>query len=67
MDALGKDIAVSPGAACHGDTVNASPVLVAMGVEPKLSRGAVRFSLGRETMEKDIDEVVEILKRKLKK
>jgi len=36
-------------------------------VEPKLSRGAVRFSLGRETMEKDIDEVVEILKRKLKK
>jgi cysteine desulfurase len=61
------DIAVSPGAACHGDTVNASHVLVAMGRDPKLSRGAVRFSLGRETMEKDIDEVIETLKGKLKK
>ncbi|MEK6742480.1 MAG: cysteine desulfurase family protein [Nitrospirota bacterium] len=66
MEALGKDIAVSPGAACHGDTVNASHVLVAMGVPDRLSRGAIRFSLGRETTEAEIDQVVGLLKRKAK-
>ena len=66
MDAL-TGISVSPGAACHGSTVNASPVLVAMGTDPALARGAIRFSLGRETTEVDIDEVVELLKKGLKK
>jgi cysteine desulfurase len=67
MEALGRDIAVSPGAACHGNTVNASHVLVAMGTDPALARGAIRFSLGRETTEAEIDEVVETLKKGLKK
>jgi cysteine desulfurase len=67
MEALGRDIAVSPGAACHGNTVNASHVLVAMGTDPALARGAIRFSLGRETTEVEIDEVVETLKKGLKK
>lgn len=65
MEALGKDIAVSPGAACHGSTVNASHVLVAMGTDTALARGAIRFSLGRETTEAEIDAVVEKLKAKL--
>ena len=59
------DIAVSPGAACHGDTVNASHVLVAMGVPKELSRGAIRFSFGRETTEKQMDAVIEALRGKL--
>jgi cysteine desulfurase len=67
MESLGKDIAVSPGAACHGDTVNASHVLVAMGVPNELSRGAIRFSLGRETTEAEIDTVVDRLKANLKR
>lgn len=67
MDALGKDIAVSPGAACHGDDVTPSHVLTAMGIPPELARGAVRFSLGRETSEEEIDFVVDLLKSKLKK
>jgi len=66
MEAL-TGIAVSPGAACHGSKVNASPVLVAMGTDPALARGAIRFSLGRETTEAEIDEVVELLKKGLKK
>jgi len=66
MEALGRDIAVSPGAACHGDTVNASHVLVAMGVPPELSRGAIRFSLGRETAEAEIDTVIQRLRTELK-
>ena len=65
MEALGRNIAVSPGAACHGSTVNASHVLVAMGRDPALARGAIRFSLGRETTEAEIDVVVEALKKNL--
>ncbi len=66
MDALGRDIAVSPGAACHGDLVEPSHVLTAMGTDPALARGAIRFSLGRETTEEEIDTVVEKLKQGLK-
>jgi cysteine desulfurase len=64
MEALGRDIAVSPGAACHGDSVTPSHVLTAMGADPALARGAIRFSLGRETTEADINSVVEMLKKK---
>ena len=65
MAALGPDIAVSAGAACHGDSVQASHVLVAMAVPEKLGRGAIRFSLGRETTEAEIDDVLEALTRRL--
>jgi cysteine desulfurase len=67
METLGRDIAVSPGAACHGNTVNASHVLVAMGVPPELSRGAIRFSLGKETTETEIDAVIDRLNAGFKK
>jgi len=60
-------VAVSPGAACHGDLVEPSHVLVAMGTDPGLARGAIRFSLGRETTEAEIDTVIEKLRKGLKK
>jgi len=62
MAALGNDIAVSPGAACHGDSITPSHVLTAMGVDLALARGAIRFSFGRETTEAEIDAVVERLR-----
>ena len=65
MDVL-AGVAVSPGAACHDSTVTLSHVLVAMGRDAALSRGAIRFSLGRETAETEIDEVVARLKKGLK-
>lgn len=65
MEAL-VGVAVSPGAACHGDMVEPSHVLTAMGTDPALARGAIRFSLGRETTEAEIDIVIEKLKRNLK-
>ncbi len=67
MAVLGREIAVSPGAACHGDLVEPSPVLTAMGIDPAMARGAIRFSLGRETTEAEIDVVVEKLKNGLKR
>ncbi|HET7318280.1 MAG TPA: aminotransferase class V-fold PLP-dependent enzyme, partial [Nitrospirota bacterium] len=60
-------VAVSPGAACHGDLVEPSHVLSAMGINPALARGAIRFSLGRETTEAEIDTVVEMLRKNLKR
>jgi cysteine desulfurase len=65
MEAL-PGVAVSPGAACHGNLVEPSHVLTAMGVDPALARGAIRFSLGRKTTEGEIDAVVEKLKAGLK-
>ncbi len=66
MAALGKDIAVSAGAACHGDLVEPSHVLTAMGIDSVFARGAIRFSLGRETTEGEIDTVIERLRERLK-
>ncbi len=65
MDALGREFAVSPGAACHGDLVEPSHVLAAMGVKPSFARGAIRFSMGRETTETEIDAVITKLKKEL--
>lgn len=49
------EIAASTGSACHDGRVSISPVLAAMGVDPRVAAGAVRFSLGRSTTETDID------------
>jgi len=65
MEAL-AGVAVSPGAACHGDLVEPSHVLSAMGVDLSLARGAIRFSLGRETTEGEIDTVVEMIQNNLR-
>jgi cysteine desulfurase len=48
-------IAVSSGSACSSGKVQASHVLLAMGVEPGLARGAVRISLGWSTTEADVE------------
>jgi len=54
-------IAASTGSACHDGRVTISPVLAAMGVDPQIARGAVRFSLGRGSSEADIDRTVVVL------
>ena len=55
--ALG-DVAASTGSACHADSIELSPVLLAMGVEPRVGMGAVRLSLGRMTTADEIDAVL---------
>jgi len=42
-----EGIAVSSGAACSSGVLRSSHVLSAMGVEPSLAKGSIRFSLGR--------------------
>ncbi|MBT9558323.1 MAG: cysteine desulfurase [Myxococcales bacterium] len=51
-------VAVSTGAACSSGSVEASHVLLAMGLDEDAARSCLRFSLGPETTTDDIDLVL---------
>jgi len=50
-----KGLAVSTGAACSSGAIEPSHVLVAMGLRPEQARASIRFSLGKQTTESDVD------------
>lgn len=50
-----KGLAVSTGAACSSGAIEPSHVLLAMGVKAERARASIRFSLGKQTSEEDID------------
>jgi cysteine desulfurase len=56
-----KGVAVSSGSACSSGTGEPSHVLLAMGIPHEICRGALRFSLGKENTEQEIDYVLEVL------
>jgi cysteine desulfurase len=58
-------VAASTGSACHSGMVELSPVLKAMGIDPRVGMGAIRFSLGRDTTEDEIDYVTSLLRKGL--
>jgi cysteine desulfurase len=54
--------AVAPGAACSSANPEPSATLLAMGVDPELARGAVRFSLGAGNTPQQVDDFLRALK-----
>jgi len=56
-----KGIAASSGSACTSGSLDPSHVLLAMGLPHEVAHGSLRFTLGRETTEEDVDYVVEVL------
>lgn len=56
-----EGIAVSSGSACTAGSLDPSHVLLAMGQSHEDAQSALRFSLGRDNTEADIDRVLEIL------
>jgi len=56
-----KGIALSTGSACSSEDLEPSHVLTAMGIGSLDARGALRFSLGRESERAEIDAVMEVL------
>ena len=56
-------VAASTGSACHAGEKAYSAVLTAMGANQDVQRGAVRFSLGRETTAEEIETVVDDLRK----
>jgi len=53
-----KGVAAASGSACASGTLEPSHVLSAMGIPPEIAQGSVRFSLGRDNTEEDIDFAV---------
>jgi cysteine desulfurase len=56
-----KGIAASSGSACTSGSIDPSHVLLAMGVKPELARSSIRFSLGKDNTDADVDYTLEIL------
>ncbi|SMP25941.1 cysteine desulfurase IscS [Algoriphagus winogradskyi] len=54
-----QKVAVSSGSACTSISPKPSHVLQAMGLDSDLGRASIRFSLGRNTTEKDVLDTVE--------
>ena len=60
--ALGREgICISGGSSCASGALEPSHVLAAMGVEPALAAGALRFTLGFATTEADVDRALSVV------
>jgi len=53
------DIAVSTGSACSTGSLEPSYVITSLEVDPEIAHSSIRFSLGRQTSEEDIDKTIE--------
>ena len=62
-----EGIAASTGSACSSGTLEPSHVLKAIGLSYELSHGSLRFSLGKQTTEAQVDRAVEVLDKVVKK
>ncbi len=56
-----QGFAIASGSACSSGKTEPSAVLLAMGVEPGLAKGAVRVSLGRDNRAEDVTDFVRAL------
>lgn len=54
-------IAVSTGSACSSGSIEASPVILALGTREDLARGSVRFSFGKDNTMEDVDYLLGVL------
>ena len=56
-----ENVCVSTGAACSSGSLEPSPVLLGLGQARARAREAVRFSLGRDNTDEEIDRVLALL------
>jgi len=62
-----EGIAVSTGSACASGSLDPSHVLLATGLTAEYAHGSIRFSLGRENTKNDVEYVLEVLPKVIKK
>ena len=53
-------VCVSSGSACTTGSLEPSHVLLAMGMPPEVAHGSVRFTLGRDNTQAEVDYVLEV-------
>jgi cysteine desulfurase len=56
-----RGICASSGSACTSGSLEPSHVLLAMGLSPEEANGSIRFSLGKQTTDEQIDIVLDLL------
>ncbi len=62
----GKNICASTQSACSSYELKPSHVLTAIGLAAEQSHGSLRFTLGKDNKEQDIDYVIEVLPKIIK-
>jgi cysteine desulfurase len=62
-----RSVAVSSGSACANESREPSYVMKALGASDERAHAAVRFGFGRQTTERDVDEVVDRLEEAVRK
>lgn len=67
LTSLGETVAVSAGSACISGTPGPSFVLKAIGIREDLAHTAVRFGLGRFNTEEEVDRVIDVVVKTVKK
>ena len=60
-----KGFAVASGSACSSDSTEPSAVLLAMGVQEDLARGAVRVSLGQQNTAQQVSDFLQLLQQEI--
>jgi len=60
-------VAASSGSACTSGSLEPSHVLIACGYDHKTAQGSIRFTLGEDTKEEEIEYVLKILPKIIKK
>lgn len=61
-----QGIAVSTGSACSSGSLEPSPIIRAIGRDDELSRGAIRFSFGKDNINDDISYLLGVLPNAIK-
>ncbi len=56
-----QGVCASSGSACSSGSLEPSHVLRAMGVDPAVAHGAIRFSLSHETTQAEIEQTLEVV------
>jgi cysteine desulfurase len=56
-----RGICASGGSSCASGALEPSYVLAAMGVDEDLAKGAIRFTLGRDTTEADVERAISVV------
>ncbi|MBT4501923.1 MAG: cysteine desulfurase [Gemmatimonadetes bacterium] len=56
-----RGICASTGSACATDSPEPSHVLQGMGLEPRLAQGTIRFSLGHDSTQEEVERTIEAM------